>query len=34
VGEHLVCSPCGRVAWVIGVTAWPGVRRCCCRACQ
>ena len=23
VGEHLGCSPCGRLAWVIGVTAWP-----------
>jgi hypothetical protein len=22
-GEHLGCSPCGRMAWVIGVTAWP-----------
>jgi len=22
-GEHLGCSPCGRMAWVIDVTAWP-----------
>ena len=22
-GEHLDCSPCGRMAWVIDVTAWP-----------
>ena len=22
-GEHLDCSPCGRMAWVNGVTAWP-----------
>ena len=22
-GEHLDCSPCGRVAWVIVVTGWP-----------
>ena len=32
VGEHLGCSPCGGVACVIDVTAWPDARRCCCRS--
>jgi hypothetical protein len=33
MGEHLVCSPCGGAAGVIGVTRGL-VRRCCCRSCQ